>query len=74
MMVAAKYEEIYPPDIQEFAFLTNETYTDKQIKRMEQVMLRVLSFDLTTPTVQSFIDEFSVHSNMSKAATNMAMV
>ena len=32
MLVAAKYEEIYPPDVSDFVFITDDTYTTKQVK------------------------------------------
>lgn len=56
--VAAKYEEIYPPEIQEFVFITDDTYTKKQLLKMEQLILKVLSFDLTSPTANGFMEIF----------------
>uniref|UniRef100_A0A182U0S9 Uncharacterized protein n=1 Tax=Anopheles melas TaxID=34690 RepID=A0A182U0S9_9DIPT len=50
MFIAAKYEEIYPPDVSEFVYITDDTYTKTQVLRMEQLILKVLSFDLTVPT------------------------
>lgn len=47
MFIAAKYEEIYPPDVTEFVFITDDTYTKTQVLRMEQIILEILSFDLT---------------------------
>ncbi|XP_077294121.1 uncharacterized protein LOC143916755 [Arctopsyche grandis] len=73
MMIAAKYEEIHPPDILEFSSLTKETCTVKQILKMEQLVLRVLSFDLTMPTAQTFIDEFGFQGNLSVESVNIAM-
>lgn len=61
-------------DINEFSSLTKETCTVRQILRMEQLVLRILSFDLTTPTTQTFIDEFGVQCNLSVGSVNMAMV
>ena len=34
MLVAAKYEEIYPPDVSDFVFITDDTYTTKQVKAL----------------------------------------
>lgn len=31
MLVAAKFEEIYPPDVSDFVFITDDTYTTKQV-------------------------------------------
>ena len=32
MYLSAKFEEIYPPDIGEFAYITDDTYTKKQVQ------------------------------------------
>ena len=32
MLIASKIEEIYPPEISEFVYITNSTYTTDQVK------------------------------------------
>ena len=32
MYVSAKFEEIYPPDIGEFSYITDDTYNKKQVR------------------------------------------
>ncbi|XP_078077580.1 cyclin-A1 [Mustelus asterias] len=58
MLVASKYEEIYPPEIDEFVYITDDTYTKKQLLRMEHLLLKVLSFDMTVPTVNQFLTQY----------------
>ncbi|XP_071492210.1 G2/mitotic-specific cyclin-A-like [Diadema antillarum] len=58
MFVASKYEEIYPPDVKEFVYITDDTYSVKQVLRMEHLILKVLSFDLAVPTINSFLPRF----------------
>ncbi|XP_067841494.1 cyclin-A1 [Heptranchias perlo] len=58
MLVASKYEEIYPPEMDEFVYITDDTYTKKQLLRMEHLLLKVLSFDMTVPTVNQFLTQF----------------
>ena len=41
MYIASKYEEISPPDVSEFVFITDDTYTKKQVLRMEHLLLKV---------------------------------
>ena len=50
MFIAAKYEEIYPPEVGEFVYITDDTYTKKQVLRMEHLVLKVLNFDLAIPS------------------------
>jgi len=58
MFLAAKYEEIYPPDVTEFAYITDDTYTKEQVLRMEHLILKVLSFDVAVPTINWFCEDF----------------
>lgn len=58
MYVAAKYEEIMPPDIAEFVYITDDTYTKKQVLRMEHLLLKVLDFKMSTPTANWFLSFF----------------
>lgn len=60
MFIAAKYEEIYPPDVSEFVFITDDTYSKTQVLRMEQILLRVLDFDLCGPTCFVYLNTYSV--------------
>ena len=53
-----KFEEIYPPDVGEFVYITDDTYKVKQVLRMEHLVLKVLSFDLVLPTINSFLSLF----------------
>jgi len=54
MFIASKYEEIYPPEVTEFVYITDNTYTKKQVLQMERMILRALSFDIASPTVNWF--------------------
>ncbi|XP_030385511.1 G2/mitotic-specific cyclin-A [Scaptodrosophila lebanonensis] len=60
MYIASKYEEIYPPDVGEFVFITDDTYNKSQVLRMEQIILKILSFDLCTPTPYVFVNTYAV--------------
>uniref|UniRef100_A0A3Q3N147 G2/mitotic-specific cyclin-B2 n=1 Tax=Labrus bergylta TaxID=56723 RepID=A0A3Q3N147_9LABR len=58
LMIAAKYEEISPPELSEFVYTTDSTYTKKQLVRMEHVFLRVLAFKMAAPTINQFLQLF----------------
>ncbi|XP_062393079.1 cyclin-A1 [Sardina pilchardus] len=55
ILLAAKYEEVYPPEVDEFVYITDDTYSKKQLLRMEHLLLKVLGFDLTVPTTHQFL-------------------
>ncbi|KAM3601134.1 uncharacterized protein V6R79_008245 [Siganus canaliculatus] len=62
LMIAAKYEEISPPELREFVNVTDNTYSEKQLVSMEHALLRVLVFRMTAPTVNQFLRLFmSIH-------------
>ena len=55
MLVAAKYEEIYAPQVDEFCYITDNTYERQDVLAMERTVLDALDFELTQPTVKTFL-------------------
>ncbi|XP_067884895.1 G2/mitotic-specific cyclin-B1-like isoform X2 [Heterodontus francisci] len=55
MLVASKYEEIYPPEIGDFVIITDEAYTSAQIRQMERWILKKLDFSLGKPLPLHFL-------------------
>ncbi|XP_022600214.1 G2/mitotic-specific cyclin-B1 isoform X2 [Seriola dumerili] len=55
MFLASKYEEMYPPEISDFAYVTDRAYTTAQIREMEMNILRVLKFQLGRPLPLQFL-------------------
>uniref|UniRef100_A0A3P9IEF3 G2/mitotic-specific cyclin-B2 n=1 Tax=Oryzias latipes TaxID=8090 RepID=A0A3P9IEF3_ORYLA len=73
LLIAAKYEEITPPELNEFVYITDSTYSQKQLLHMEDLLLRVLNFKLAAPTPHLFLRLFlSVHSSCAKTE-NLAL-
>ncbi|XP_037071503.1 cyclin-A2-like [Pollicipes pollicipes] len=58
LFIASKFEEIYPPTVSEFVYITDDTYTATQLKRMEHVMLKMLAFDMSAPTSNWFLNYY----------------
>ncbi|XP_072558440.1 cyclin-A1 [Paramormyrops kingsleyae] len=73
ILVAAKYEEIYPPDVDELVYVTDDTYSKKQLLRMEQLLLNVLAFDLTVPTAHQFLRQFFTVASVCSKTENLAL-
>lgn len=55
MLIASKYEEIYPPTVEDFAFVTDGTYTCGDISRMERIILKKLNYSLGKPVAPHFL-------------------
>merc|ERR1719508_295620 len=73
MFIAAKYEEIYPPDVGEFVYITDDTYNKRQVLRMEHLVLKVLGFDLSPPTSHLFVSQLGQLSHSDEKTEHLAM-
>lgn len=73
MLLASKFEEIYPPEVAEFVYITDDTYTRKQVLRMEHLVLKVLSFDLAAPTINQFLTQYVLNHSVSKQVESLAL-
>ncbi|XP_029963595.1 cyclin-A2-like [Salarias fasciatus] len=73
MLLASKFEEIYPPEVAEFVYITDDTYTKKQVLRMEHLVLKVLSFDLAVPTVNQFLTQYFLQQSVTKQVESLSM-
>ncbi|CAH2067721.1 unnamed protein product [Thlaspi arvense] len=58
MMIAAKYEEVCVPQVEDFCYITDNTYLRNEILEMESSVLNYLKFELTTPTAKCFLRRF----------------
>eukprot|EP01018_Ginkgo_biloba_P023760 Gb_10619 [translate_table: standard] len=63
MLIAAKYEEICAPQVEEFCYITDNTYFRDEVLQMESNILKHLHFELSTPTVKSFL-RLLAHTNV----------
>ncbi|XP_050964674.1 G2/mitotic-specific cyclin-B1 [Labeo rohita] len=81
MFIASKYEEMYPPEIADFAFVTDRAYTTGQIREMEMKILRVLNFSFGRPLPLQFLrraskigDVTAEHHTLAKYFLELTMV
>ena len=44
MLIASKYEEMYAPEVKDFVYITDNTYTSKQIQEMEIKIMEKLDY------------------------------
>ncbi|TYZ62390.1 hypothetical protein PybrP1_010200 [[Pythium] brassicae (nom. inval.)] len=58
LFVAAKYEEIYPPEADDFVRITDNAYTKDELFRMEEQLLAALGYRVTFPTRFQFLQRF----------------
>ncbi|KAG6578948.1 Cyclin-A1-1, partial [Cucurbita argyrosperma subsp. sororia] len=58
MMIASKYEEICAPQVEEFCYITDNTYFKEEVLQMESSVLNYLKFEMTAPTPKCFLRRF----------------
>ncbi|XP_039619090.1 G1/S-specific cyclin-E1 [Polypterus senegalus] len=56
LFVAAKLEEIYPPKLNQFAYVTDGACTEDEILEMELIMMKELKWSLNPLTVMSWLN------------------
>nr|XP_027199454.1 G2/mitotic-specific cyclin-A-like isoform X1 [Dermatophagoides pteronyssinus] len=59
LFIASKYEEIYPPELADFVYITDDSFSKAQILLMEKTILNGLAFDVSVPTSNYFLEMFS---------------
>jgi cyclin A len=59
MLVAAKYEEIYPPSVEDFVYISDNAYTRENVIAEEVKLLNSLNFHCTVATSRQFLRRFA---------------
>ncbi|XP_023729431.1 cyclin-A3-2 [Lactuca sativa] len=55
MLVASKFEEISPPQAEDYCYITDNTYTKEEVFQMEETLLQFLNSDLSNPIPKTFL-------------------
>ncbi|XP_022952415.1 G2/mitotic-specific cyclin C13-1-like [Cucurbita moschata] len=58
MLIASKYEEINPPHVEDFCYITDNAYTIEQALNMERDVRKFLTFE-GAPTTKNFLRIFT---------------
>ena len=72
MFISSKYEEIYPPELKDFVYVTDKACVKSDVLEMEYKMLTSLSFDVTFPTQWSFFEIFTKKLKLEQKAYYLA--
>jgi hypothetical protein len=59
MLIAAKYEELFCPEVRDFLFISDNAYSKEEILALEIQILNALNFSLTPATPLHFLRRFS---------------
>lgn len=58
LWIAAKYEEIYPPELHDFLLVSENKFTRKEVIEMEKDILATLNFMITVPSAYRFLQRY----------------
>ena len=88
LFIASKFEQIYPPPVSWFVYITDNTYNKKQVMLsfllhtitpcsqvlwMEYDMLQVLEFEVSVPTSHLFVSKLSQMAGCDDRTTSFAI-
>ncbi|KAF9437335.1 G2/mitotic-specific cyclin [Entomortierella beljakovae] len=68
LFIAAKYEEVMAPSVHNFIYMSDGSFSDKEILQAEKYMLQALEFKLWYPNPMNFLrriskaDNYDIHS------------
>nr|BAG85355.2 cyclin E [Bombyx mori] len=68
LFIAAKVEEVYPPKIAEFAYVTDGACTTEEILLEELLILKILSWSITPITINSWLNVYMQLASEGKSA------
>jgi hypothetical protein len=71
LLIASKFEEIYPPEIQDFKHMTDDSYSRQDIVNMEADILRAIDYQLVVPTGFHFLTRYLENSNASETVKHL---
>lgn len=72
MLIACKYEEIYPPQIRDYIYMCDKCYNREQIITMELSMLAELDFNIDFVSHNTFLDRFQQMISIDDTVRHMA--
>jgi len=72
LLIAAKFEEVYPPQIKDFVYVTDKAYSREDILKMEVSILKVLQFKICRPTAMSFLERYQSANGCTDAHRDLA--
>ncbi|XP_010277154.1 PREDICTED: G2/mitotic-specific cyclin C13-1-like [Nelumbo nucifera] len=73
MLIASKYEEISPPHVEDFCYITDNTYTKEEVVKMETDILNFLKFEMGNPTIKTFLRRFTRAAQEDRKSPNLQL-
>ena len=58
LLIASKFEEIYPPEIEDFVYASDYIFDKNDVIKMERTILNTIKFEISVPTTYSFLSHY----------------
>lgn len=58
LLIASKYEEIYPPELKDFTYIMANAFSDTELLKTEYEILKTLDFDILCVSPLTFLKKF----------------
>eukprot|EP00559_Dactyliosolen_fragilissimus_P003210 CAMPEP_0184869448 /NCGR_PEP_ID=MMETSP0580-20130426/34104_1 /TAXON_ID=1118495 /ORGANISM="Dactyliosolen fragilissimus" /LENGTH=371 /DNA_ID=CAMNT_0027370937 /DNA_START=142 /DNA_END=1257 /DNA_ORIENTATION=- len=55
LLIASKYEEIYPPELRDLVYICDRAYSRDEILQCEETVLKTLEYQITIPSAHAFL-------------------
>lgn len=72
LFIASKYDERIPPMVEDFLYICDGAYTQRELIRMEMSVLKVVDFDLGIPLSYRFLRRYARCAKVSMATLTLA--
>jgi cyclin B len=72
LLIACKYEEIYPPEVDDCVYMTDKAYSREDVIKTESDILNKLNYQLVVPTGYHFLIRFLDFIKASERTRNLA--
>lgn len=59
LLIATKYEEIYPPGVKDFIYVSKNSVSREEILHMEMFILTTVEFDIQQTSPYRFLERFN---------------
>mmetsp|Transcript_22525 Transcript_22525/g.66714 ORF Transcript_22525/g.66714 Transcript_22525/m.66714 type:complete len:384 (-) Transcript_22525:236-1387(-) len=72
LLIASKYEEIYPPELRDLVYICDRAYSKNEILEMEEVVLKSLEYQITIPSAHAFLVRYLKAAHADKKIVQLA--
>lgn len=73
MLIASKYEDIYPPEVEDFVNISDKAFAREDVLKMERSILKQLKYAVTVPSAYRFLQRYSKLANNTEPQMAFAM-